>query len=204
MRTNIFQENLNNINNKKQRNNKNNEYKLNQVEEKKDSLNETLNIDNKNIETLPFIDENKKSEKSSFLEFEILDKEIINNNTFKQISDNLTKSFFKKIPYNEIKSIVQQDNIIYKKNNNIPLENYNKRNRFLGKKTKRKNNENTYCQKDIKNFMNDIYPFKASISSKSDNSFHIKNKNNIYNSPLSFRSNLKKSKSNISNIINNN
>ena len=197
MKTNNFKNNLNNINYKKQRNNKNNEYKLNQNEEKKESLNEKLNIDNKNIETLSFMDENKKSEKSSILEFEILNKEIINNNTFKQISDNLTKSFFKKISYNEIKNIVQQDNIIYKKNNNIPLENYNKRNKFLGKKTKRNNNV-------IKNFMNDIYSFKTSISSKSDNSFHIKNKNIIYNSPLSFKSNFKKGKSNISNKIKNN
>ena len=132
----------------------------------KEEKNFLFNNEIQNIDLFSFSEENKKIENSSIIGSDTFDKEIINNEIFNPFS-NLTKGYYKKIPYNKIKNVIQQDNIIYKKNNNLPLENYNKRCKFLGKKVKRERfKQKTYFPNIKKNYKSDIYsPFKFSTSS---------------------------------------
>lgn len=100
-------------------------YGLNDLENnKKEDLDKNLsNIDeipndfNKNLETFSFMDENEKNDNSTFFEIENYDKDKIN---ILEQSKNITKSlfcpFYKKIPINQIRKIIEKDNIIYKRN----------------------------------------------------------------------------------------
>ena len=119
-------------------------------------IEEQEKCDNKNFETFSFMDENEK------------------NSTFFEISKNLPSPLFKKIPYNQIKKIIEKDNIIYKKKNIITLEHYNKINNFLGKKTKREKNEK-------KNNKNNFF-----ISKSYNYSFNNNKIKKIYGSPIPF------------------
>ena len=91
----------------------------------------------KNIETFSFMDENEKNDNSTFFEIETLDKVF----SVKQIQseNNLNNGLYQKIPYDKIRAIIQKDNVIYKRKNNITPQHYNKRIRYLGKKIKRDN-----------------------------------------------------------------
>ena len=128
----------------------------NKIEEKEKSV-------NNNLEEFSFMDENEKS------------------STFFEISKSSPSTFFKKVPFNQIKKIIEKDNIIYKKKNNITLEHYNKRNKYLGKKTKREKIESK------NNIIN-----KCSIESKSFDYCYINNKiKKVYDSPIPYRNNKK-------------
>ena len=108
---------------------------INSVKEEKKNvlnLNEIIHFENKNLDTFSFIDESEKNDNSIIFEFENFEKEKIPN---PDKSKNSNPTYFTKIPYDKIKSIIKQDNIIYKKKNNISPDNYNKRIRYLDKKT---------------------------------------------------------------------
>ena len=138
------------------------------------------------------MDENEKNDNSTFFEIENYDKDKIN---ILEQSKNITKSlfcpFYKKIPINQIRKIIEKDNIIYKRKNNITPEHYNKRNKFLGKKTKRKNNDdkNKYNEGNKgNNFSLNISKIRSMPNLPTSQKVSYKNKiKRIYNSPIPIR-----------------
>lgn len=166
---------------------------INSVKEEKKNvlnLNEIIHFENKNLDTFSFIDESEKNDNSIIFEFENFEKEKIPN---PDKSKHSNPTYFTKIPYDKIKSIIKQDNIIYKKKNNISPDNYNKRIRYLGKKTNRAEK----CKFNFSlNFKEKKYnPFMSVVDSKNKNISHINKVRKIYNSPIPVRNDTKKSKS---------
>ena len=163
--------------------------KKEEFEKNLSNIDEIQNNFNKNLDIFSFMDENEKNENSTFFEIENFDKDKMNAlDQSKNMEKSLFSPFYKKIPINQIRKIIEKDNIIYKRNNNITLEHYSKRNKFLGKKTKRIKNDGKNNYKEGNDFLLNISKtFSLPNLPISQNISYKKKILRFYNSPIPIR-----------------